>query len=84
MELGWKSKTNKMKSMGWIDLTSLKMLAVSLWLTLYAVILPEELIGWLAVIASISTIARNIYVSYNDKKRRHDRINEEDNQAGHS
>jgi hypothetical protein len=58
-----------MKTMEWIDLTSLKMLTITIWLAIYAAIIPQSVIGTFAFLAAVSTICLNAYRYYNERKK---------------
>ena len=58
--------------MSWIDITSLKLLAASIWLTIFTLIIPETIVTALAVGASVTTIAFNIYRFYESRKQKSD------------
>jgi hypothetical protein len=55
--------------MNWIDLPSLKLLAASIWLTIFSLIIPENLVALMAVGASMTTIAFNLYRFIQSRKQ---------------
>lgn len=58
--------------MEWIDIASLKLLATAIWLTIFSFIIPENVVAMLAVGASVTTIAFNIYRFYESRKPKND------------
>jgi len=55
-------------SMDFLDINSLKLLAISLWLSIFAAVIPETIVAVFAVLASGSTIIFNIYRYYETRK----------------
>jgi len=56
--------------MEWIDIASLKLMAASIWLTIFTLIIPETLIAVFAVAASATTVAFNLYRFYESRKQK--------------
>jgi hypothetical protein len=65
--------------MMWVDIDSLRLLTVSLYLSIFAVVIPESIVGLFAIGASVSTIVFNLVRFYESRKqKKHDRTTEKD------